>query len=81
MTQPVQGEVTFKPDNIILQAPSTNTGPITICNFTPAVAGGRGIEIPAGGNVSLPNFNPAEWYVVSTAGTQKLNIMYQAGPS
>jgi hypothetical protein len=75
LVDPIKG----KPDNIFIQALSTNTAPIIISPANPAVAGGAGIELPAGGNVSLPSLNPADWYVISSANGQKLNVTYQAG--
>lgn len=67
------------PDNIFVQALSTNTSPIIISSNNPAVAAGPGIELPPGGNTSLPSVKATDWFVVTTAGSQKLNISYQAG--
>ena len=70
------------PSNIFLQALSTNsTNVITVYNVNPSVAGGAGIELVAGANINLPTLNPTEWYVVSSAGSPKLNITYMAGNS
>ena len=69
------------PSNIFLQALSTNTGIITVYNANPSVAAGAGFEMTAGTNINLPTVNAGEWYVVASAGTQKLNITYGAGIS
>jgi hypothetical protein len=67
------------PDNIFVQALSTNNAAIIISSASPAVAGGAGIELPPGGNVSLPDNDPSKWFVISITPGQKLNINYQAG--
>lgn len=68
------------PDNIFVQALSTNTGIITISNTASVTAGGAGIELPAGANINLPTHNAGEWYAIASAGTQKLNVTYAGGP-
>jgi hypothetical protein len=67
------------PENIFVQALSTNTSPIIISSINPAVSGGVGFELTPGGNLSLPSKNPADWYVISGSAGQKLNITFQGG--
>ncbi len=64
-----------RPINIFVQASPSNSGTITIANTNPAVSG-TGIVLAAGANCNLPSNNPAEWYVVSSSGTNALVIVY-----
>lgn len=66
------------PEQIFVQAPSTNTGRITI-GFVGVTAGGAGIELAAGANTVLPSHNVADWYVIASAAGQALNIIYSCG--
>lgn len=66
------------PEQIFVQAPSTNTGRITI-GFSGVTAGGAGIELTAGANTVLPSHNVADWYVIASAAGQALNIIYSCG--
>lgn len=67
-----------RPEQIFVQAPVTNTGTITI-GFSGVTAGGPGIELIAGTNTVLPSGNVSDWFVISTAASQKLNIIYSSG--
>lgn len=67
-----------RPEQIFVQAPSTNTGKITI-GFSGVTAGGAGIELVAGANTVLPSSRVADWVVISDASSQKLNIIYSSG--
>jgi hypothetical protein len=75
LVDPIKG----RPENIFLQALSTNTSPIIISSTNPAVSGGVGFELVANANLSLPGNNPADWFVIAGGAGQKLNITYQAG--
>lgn len=66
------------PEQIFVQAPSTNTGRITI-GFSGVTAGGAGIELTAGANTVLPSHNVADWYVIASGAGQLLNIIYSCG--
>ena len=68
-----------KPENILVQALSTNTAPIYI-GATGLTAGGAAIELAAGANINLPS-NDFAWFVIATSGSQKLNIIYCSGAS
>jgi hypothetical protein len=78
ITQPVGGDDvgTRRLHNIFVQALSTNTGKITIKNKNDVTAGGAGIELAAGANYNLPSNNSAEWYIIGSAASQVLNILY-----
>lgn len=67
-----------RPENIFVQALSTNTSPIYIANSSGVTAAGASIELVAGANLNLPAHDFANWYVICTSGSQKLNIVYQA---
>lgn len=67
-----------RPENIFLQAVSTNTAPIYVSNSSGVTAAGASIELVAGANLNLPAHDYANWYAIATSGTQKLNIVYQA---
>lgn len=67
------------PENIFLQALSTNVESIIVGFSSGVVAGGAGIELPAGANVNLPSNRYKEVYVVCASGGQKLNIVYSEG--
>jgi hypothetical protein len=75
---PVTDAITGRPENIFVQALSTNSGPITLGNSA-VTAGGAGIELVAGANVNLPSNEIGFWFVVCASGTQQLNIVYQSG--
>ncbi len=75
---PTADVVKGRPENIFVQALSTNSGPITIGNSA-VTAGGAGIELVAGANVNLPSNQIGFWFVVCASGTQQLNISYQSG--
>jgi hypothetical protein len=66
------------PEQIFVQAPSTNTGKITI-GRSGVTAGGAGIELVAGANTVLPSHNVSDWFVIADASAQKLNIIYSSG--
>lgn len=66
------------PEQIFVQAPSTNTGKITI-GLSGVTAGGAGIELVAGANTVLPSHNVSDWFVIADASAQKLNIIYSSG--
>lgn len=68
-----------KAENILVQALSTNTSPIYI-GATGLSAAGAAIELTAGSNINLPS-NDFAWFVIATAGSQKLNIIYCSGVS
>lgn len=67
-----------RPENIFVQALSTNTSPIYISNSSGVTAAGASIELTAGANLNLPAQDYANWYAICTSGSQKLNIVYQA---
>lgn len=67
-----------RPENIFLQALSTNTAPIYVANSNGVTAAGASIELTAGSNLNLPGHDAANWYVIATSGSQKLNIVYQS---
>jgi hypothetical protein len=67
-----------RPEQIFVQAPSTNTGKITI-GLSGVTAGGAGIELVAGANTVLPSHNVSDWFVIADASSQKLNIIYSSG--
>jgi len=75
----VLGDAVIKPENIMVQALSTNAAPVTIGFDSSVVAGGAGIELPAGANVNLPSNRFLEIYVISAAGGELLNIIYSEG--
>lgn len=79
MTTLVAGDALAASENIFVQALSTNTSPIMISVVNPAVAGGVGYELPPGSNMSLSSCNASDYFVISGAAAQKLNITYQAG--
>lgn len=64
-------------ESIFIQAMSTNSGTITVGNSA-VTSGGAGIELVAGGNITLPCNDRGFWYVIASTGTQKLNVIYQA---
>lgn len=66
------------PEQIFVQALSTNTASIFIGDSTVA-AGGAGLELPPGANLSLPSNIPSRWHVISASAAQKLNITYLGG--
>ena len=66
------------PEQIFVQAPSTNTGKITI-GLSGVTSGGAGIELVAGANTVLPSHNPSDWFVIADGAGQKLNIIYSSG--
>lgn len=68
-----------RPDNIFVQALAANTGKVYI-NLGTATIGGAGIELVPGSNINLPGNLVSSWQVIGTA-SDKLNIIYQAGPS
>lgn len=78
ITQPQSSdEVGLMPlDNIFVQAPTTNTGKITLRNKSPVTDGGAGVELAPGANYNLPDKNPANWYIIASAASQKFNIVY-----
>lgn len=71
-------DIVKTPEQIFVQAPSTNTGKITI-GFSGVTDGGAGIELTAGANTVLPSHNVADWYVIASTAGQKLNIIYSCG--
>lgn len=74
----VLGDAVKTPEQIFVQAPSTNTGKITI-GFSGVTAGGAGIELVAGANTVLPSHTSADWYVIANSAGQTLNIVYSSG--
>lgn len=66
------------PEQIFVQAPSTNTGKITI-GFQGVTAGGAGIELVAGANTILPSHTGTEWYIIANSAGQVLNVIYSSG--
>ncbi len=67
------------PEQIFVQALSGNTGKITIGRTNGVSAGGAGIELTAGQNTVLPSKKVSDWYVIATASSQLLNIIYSSG--
>lgn len=65
-----------EPEQIFVQALSTNSGPITI-GASGVTAGGAGIELVAGANTVLPSHTISDWFVIAGA-TQALNIIYSS---
>lgn len=63
-------------ESIFVQAPATNSATITL-GKSGVTAGGAGIELVAGGNITLPSNDRSFWYAISASGTQKLNVIYQ----
>ena len=63
-------------ESIFVQAPATNSATITL-GKSGVTAGGAGIELVAGGNITLPCNDRGFWYAISASGTQKLNVVYQ----
>lgn len=72
-------DIIKKPENILVQALSTNTAPIYLAG-TGVTAGGAAIELAAGANINLPS-NDQAWFAIATSGSQKLNIIYCSGAS
>lgn len=70
------GDEVKKPEQIFVQALSTNGGIITI-GMVGVTNGGPGIELIAGANMVLPS-HTAEWYVIASIAGQKLNVMYSS---
>lgn len=75
----VLGDAVKVPENILVQALSTNVGSITIGFDSGVTAGGAGIELPPGANVNLPTNRYQDVYVISAAGGELLNIIYSQG--
>jgi hypothetical protein len=76
---PLVDDIKGRPENIFVQALSTNTAPIIISSTNPAVSGGVGFELAPNANMSLPGNDSTQWFVIAGAAAQKLNITYQAG--
>ena len=75
----VLGDAVKTPEQIFVQALSTNTGRITIGTSAGVTAGGAGIELVAGANTVLPSHTPGDWFVIGSAAGQVLNIVYSSG--
>jgi hypothetical protein len=72
-------DVVKGPEQIFVQALSTNTGKITIGTSSGVTAGGAGIELVAGANTVLPSHVSTDWYIIGSAAGQVLNIVYSSG--
>jgi hypothetical protein len=68
-----------QPEQIFVQALSSNTGKITIGFSSGVTAGGAGIELVAGANTVLPSHKVSDYYVIADGSNQKLNIIYSSG--
>jgi hypothetical protein len=75
----VLGDAVKNAEQIFVQAPSTNSGRITIGTSSGVTAGGAGIELVAGANTVLPSHISTDWYIIGSAAGQVLNIMYSSG--
>jgi hypothetical protein len=79
LTPVALGDAVKAPEQIFVQALSTNTGRITIGTSSGVTAGGAGIELVAGANTVLPSHISTDWYVIASAAGQVLNIVYSSG--
>jgi len=75
----VLGDAVKTPEQIFIQALSTNTGKITVGTSSGVTAGGAGIELVAGANTVLPSHISTDWYIIGSAAGQVLNIVYSSG--
>jgi phosphoserine phosphatase len=66
-----------EPEQIFVQALSTNSVPIYI-GGSGVTAAGASIELVAGANTVLPSHRIADWYIICASGSPKLNIVYSA---
>lgn len=68
------------PDRVIVQALSTNTGPIMLKNASDVASNGStgGTELPAGSNEMIPLKDYQQIYAISAAA-QKLQVTFLAG--
>ena len=69
-----------KPENILVQALSGNSGKIYIGDSSVAAGSTGAIELSAGANINLPSNNFA-WFVIADSANQKLQITYMQGVS
>lgn len=79
LTPVALGDAVKTPEQIFVQALSTNTGKITIGTSSGVTAGGAGIELIAGANLVLPSHTSTDWYIIGSAAGQVLNIVYSSG--
>ena len=68
------------PERVILQTLSTNTAPVFVKDAANVAADGStgGHELPAGSNIILPLSGGQYqlYYVISSAGSQKIQVTY-----
>jgi hypothetical protein len=75
---PAVNATVVKPENIFVQAPTTNTGNITI-GYTGLSSGGAGIQLAPGANMNLPLLDTSVLYAIASGAGQALNVSYQSG--
>jgi len=66
-------------EKILLQALTTNTESIFVGKSNVVIGGANGgHELPPGGNIILPVSNHRDYFAVSAAAAQKLQVTYLA---
>lgn len=75
---PAVNTTVLTPENIFVQAPTTNSGNITI-GYTGVTNGGAGIQLAPGANMNLPMRTATGLFAIASGAGQLLNISYQSG--
>lgn len=70
-----------QPERVVVQALSTNSAPIFMKNNIDVAGDGStgGYELPAGSNIMLPVTDYRDFYLISSSGTQTVQIIFIAG--
>ena len=79
LTPPALTDSVKNPENIFIQALSTNSSPFTIGFSSAVTSNGAGIQLVAGASINLPSHRFGEIYLISAAGGEKANIIYSSG--
>ena len=78
---PDVGDGVKMPERVVVQTVSTNTAPIFIKNASDVAIDGStgGYEMPPGANLILPLVDYTQFYLIASAGTQAVQVIYLAG--
>ena len=81
MPDPTVASGVRTPEKVVVQTLTTNTYPVFIKNNIDVAGDGStgGYELPPGSNIVLPITSFKSFYLISTAGTQAVQIAFLAG--